>query len=148
MDTARRASELGKALVFASRENKIVVICRLLSHGADVNYVARLMVEGKKWSITSLIQAALRGHADAVRVLMSRGAEVDKPLEAQLFTQQFIRGTVPSSFLIMGLMSMPRIIRDSLLLPLLLKKAISLLSTFLSSVELISAWPTMKDPHL
>jgi uncharacterized protein (AIM24 family) len=30
----------------------------------------------------------------------------------------------------------------------LLKKAISLLSIFLSSVELISIWPTLKEPHL
>jgi ankyrin repeat protein len=46
-----------------------------LTEGADVNYVYRYMHEGKEISTT---QAALNGHADAVRVLMSRGAEVNK----------------------------------------------------------------------
>jgi hypothetical protein len=41
MDAARRASELGKALVYASQGNMIIEICRLLSQGADVNYVLR-----------------------------------------------------------------------------------------------------------
>jgi ankyrin repeat protein len=56
----------------------IIEICRLLSQGADINYVLRWMDEGKEVSTTPLIQAALNGHADAVRVLMSRGAEVNK----------------------------------------------------------------------
>jgi ankyrin repeat protein len=36
------------------------------------------MHEGEERSTTPLIQAAVMGHADAVRVLMSRGAEVNK----------------------------------------------------------------------
>jgi ankyrin repeat protein len=38
--------------------------------------------------------------------------------------------------------------RDSLLSPVLLKKAISLLSISLSSVGLISIWPTTREPNL
>ena len=79
MAAARSASELGEALVYASRDNMIVDICRLLTQGADVNYVHRWMHEGKEVSTTPLIQAALNGHADAIRVLISRGAEVNKP---------------------------------------------------------------------
>jgi ankyrin repeat protein len=92
MDAARRASELGVALVLASERNMIIDMCGLLSQGADVNYVAvrvlmsrgadvnyvhRYMHEGKEISTTPLIQAAVNGHADAVRVLMSRGADVN-----------------------------------------------------------------------
>ena len=45
---------------------------------ADVSYVHRFMHKGEEKSTTPLIQAALNGHADAVRVLISRGAEVNK----------------------------------------------------------------------
>ena len=79
---ARRASaaELGEALIHASERNMIVEICRLLTAGADVNYVAiKTMSGGKQMSTTALIQAAWNGHADAVRVLISRGAELNKP---------------------------------------------------------------------
>jgi ankyrin repeat protein len=75
---ARKARELGVALSYASRDNMIIDICRLLSQGEDVNCVQRWMHEGKEMSTTPLIEAAFRGHADAVRVLMSRGAEVNK----------------------------------------------------------------------
>jgi ankyrin repeat protein len=78
MDVSRRASELGSALCKASFDNKIVDICRLVSQGADLNYVHRCMHEGKEISITPLSTAAVCGHADAVRVLMSRAAEVNK----------------------------------------------------------------------
>jgi ankyrin repeat protein len=78
MDAARRASELGEALVCASGRNMIIDICRLLSQGADVNYVQRYTDEGEEWSTTPLIAAALNSHVDAVRVLISRGAEVNK----------------------------------------------------------------------
>ena len=74
MAAAMRASELGKALVVASRDNMIVEICRLLTLGADVNFKLRWMHEGKELSTTPLIEAALKGHADAARVLISRGA--------------------------------------------------------------------------
>jgi hypothetical protein len=47
MDAARRASELGVALVLASERNMIIDICRLLSVGADFNYVYRWMDEGE-----------------------------------------------------------------------------------------------------
>ena len=79
MDAARRASELGEALVCAIEHNMIIDICRLLSQGADVNYVQRWMDEGKEMSTTPLIEAAFNGHADAVRVLISRNADVNKP---------------------------------------------------------------------
>ena len=36
------------------------------------------MCEGEDHSSTPRIQAAINGHADAVRVLISRGAEVNK----------------------------------------------------------------------
>ena len=39
------ASELGMALVSASNDNMIMEICRLLTQGADVNYVHRWMHE-------------------------------------------------------------------------------------------------------
>jgi hypothetical protein len=79
MAAARRASELGGALVAASECNVIVEICRLLTQGGYVNYVARQIHEGVEKSTTPLIQAAWRGHVDAVRVLMSRGAEGEQP---------------------------------------------------------------------
>ena len=60
---------MGKALVIASRNNQLIDICRLLTQGADVNYVARQMQEGEERTTTPLNQAALNGHADAVRVL-------------------------------------------------------------------------------
>ena len=72
MAAARRAAEMGKALIVASQDNKIIDICRLLTMGADVNYVHILMHKGQERSTTPLIQAALYGHADAVRVLISR----------------------------------------------------------------------------
>ena len=78
MAVARRAAELGVALVIASQGNQIIEICSLLTQGADVNYVHRFMHEGEENSTTPLIQAALNGHADAVRVLISRGVEVNK----------------------------------------------------------------------
>jgi hypothetical protein len=68
MAAARRASELGEALVCASEHNMIIDLCRLLSQGADINYVARQMHEGEEICITPLMLAAFRGHADAVRV--------------------------------------------------------------------------------
>ena len=55
------------------RPTKIIDICRLLTQGADVNYVDRWMHQGEEKSTTLLIEAALDGHADAVRVLISRG---------------------------------------------------------------------------
>ena len=66
MASARRAAEMGEALVIASQDNKIIDICRLLTMGADVNYVDRWMQEGEEISTTPLIRAALCGHADAV----------------------------------------------------------------------------------
>ena len=50
----------------------------ILTQGAYVNYVYRFMHEGKEKSTTPLIRAAMNGYADAVRVLISRGAEVNK----------------------------------------------------------------------
>ena len=78
MDADGRASELGEALVSASQGNMIIDICGLLTEGADVNYVSRWMREGKEMSTTPLIRAAFKGYADAVRVLISRGAEVNE----------------------------------------------------------------------
>jgi ankyrin repeat protein len=49
----------------------------LLTQGEDINYVNRWMHEDKEESIKPLIQAAMNGHAEAVRVLMSRGAEIN-----------------------------------------------------------------------
>ena len=86
MAAARRAEELGRALLVASGDNKIIDICRLLTQGADVNYVHRFMHEGRELSTTPLIEAASKGHADAVRVLISRGAEVNKHEPCNGFT--------------------------------------------------------------
>ena len=69
---------MGVALVRASQRNMIIDMCRLLTQGADVNYVHRWMHEGREESATLFTQAAVNGHADAVRVLISRGAEVSK----------------------------------------------------------------------
>ena len=66
MAASRREAEMGEALVIASQDNKIIDICRLLTMGADVNYVDRWMQEGEEISTTPLIRAALCGHADAV----------------------------------------------------------------------------------
>ena len=49
-----------------------------MTQGADVNYADRLMHEGREMSTTPLIEAAGNGHADAARVLISRGAELNK----------------------------------------------------------------------
>ena len=81
-----RDSELGKALVVASGGNKIIDICRLLTEGADVNYVHRWVHEGEEKSTTPLIRTAFGGHADAARVLISRGAEVNKPEPCDEYT--------------------------------------------------------------
>lgn len=75
---ARSVSELGEDLYHASVHNKIIKICRLLTAGADVNYLRRWMDQGRLLSATPLIQASSRGHVDAVRVLISRGADVNK----------------------------------------------------------------------
>ena len=69
MAAARREAELGQALVTASEDNKIIDLCRLLTHEADVNYVDRWMGEGEEKSTTPLIMAALNGHADAVQLV-------------------------------------------------------------------------------
>jgi ankyrin repeat protein len=88
MDAARRASELGVALVLASERNMIIDICRLLSQGADVNYVARKTHAGKEQSTTPLIRAAFKGHADAMRVLISRGTSKSLVIGRQPFIWQ------------------------------------------------------------
>jgi len=79
MAATGKAKEMGRALVIASGGNQIINICRLVSQGADVNYEHRSMDEGAEKSMTPLIIAAGKGHAGAVRVLISRGAVVDKP---------------------------------------------------------------------
>ena len=78
MAAARRAAELGVALVIASRDNQIIDICRLLTQGADVNYMHRFMHEGQEMSTTPLIMAALKGHADAVSIVT-----IDKPVKSE-----------------------------------------------------------------
>jgi ankyrin repeat protein len=86
MDADMRASELGVALCEASGQNMIIDVCRLLTEGADVNYVARQMHGGEEINFTPMNLAAAEGHADAVRVLMSRGAEVNKQEPSDRFT--------------------------------------------------------------
>ena len=70
---------MGKALIWASNAGNILDICRLINQGADVDYVVKAMHEGEEMSVTPLTQAALKDHADAVRVLISRNADVNKP---------------------------------------------------------------------
>jgi hypothetical protein len=53
--------------------------------------VHRYTDKGEEWSATPLIQAALNGHADAVRVLMSRGANANLAMDTQLFMHQYNR---------------------------------------------------------
>jgi ankyrin repeat protein len=73
----RRRDEMGKALLLASVAGNILDVCRLINRGADVDYV--VMVEGVDRTGTPLTEAADMGHADAVRVLISRNADVNKP---------------------------------------------------------------------
>ena len=54
-------------------------MCRLLTQGASSNYEYICMRGPGGLSTTPLIQAALVGHADAARVLISRQADVNKP---------------------------------------------------------------------
>jgi ankyrin repeat protein len=80
MAAAQRRRDLtGKALVEASQAGNILDMCRLINQGADVDYVLKWMDEGGERSITPLTWAAGLGHADAVRVLISRNADVKKP---------------------------------------------------------------------
>lgn len=76
VSAAKRASQLGMELVCAS-QGEIVEICRLLNAGADVNYVHVYRQGGQEFSTTPLLQAVAFGFADAARVLISRGAEVN-----------------------------------------------------------------------
>ena len=69
---------MGMALVFASADNKIIDICRLLAQGADIDYVHRQMHEGEEMSTTPPIMAAFRGHADAVSIVT-----IDKPVKSE-----------------------------------------------------------------
>ena len=70
---------MGKALLLASDAGNVLDMCRLINQGADVDHVMKWMVEGVENSGTPLIQAAGFSHADAVRVLISRNADVNKP---------------------------------------------------------------------
>ena len=46
MASDRRAAEMGRALCLTSENNQIIDICKLLTLGADVNYVDRHVYEG------------------------------------------------------------------------------------------------------
>ena len=70
---------MGIALIGASEAGNVLVMCRLINQGADVDYVFKFMHEGAEDSVMPLTQAAFKGHADAVRVLISRNADVNKP---------------------------------------------------------------------
>jgi ankyrin repeat protein len=77
MDAAGRARELGLALVFV--EGNTNEARRLISSGADVNYVHRWLDGGKEFrSVTPLIRAAGLAHANVMSVLIEKGAEVRK----------------------------------------------------------------------
>jgi ankyrin repeat protein len=73
-----RRDGMDRALVDASQDGNILDMCRLINQGADVDYVLKFMHEGVEKSETLLTQAAFMGHADAVRVLISRNADVNK----------------------------------------------------------------------
>jgi len=79
---------MGKALVVASKNGNVLDMCRLINQGADVDYVLKWMVEGVENSGTPLTQAAIKGHADAVRMLISRNADVNKPEPCNGFIHQ------------------------------------------------------------
>ena len=70
---------MGVALVRASQAGNVMDMCRLINQGADVNYIRKIMHEGKERGMTPLTRAAVMGHVDAVRVLISRNADVNKP---------------------------------------------------------------------
>ena len=76
MAAARRSRELGEALVAV--QGNANEARKLIGRGADVNYVAKRIIEGGEDSTTPLIQASLGGHANVVSVLMERGADVNK----------------------------------------------------------------------
>jgi ankyrin repeat protein len=73
-----RRDGMDRALDTASQAGNILDMCRLINQGADVYYVLKFMHEGVEKSGSPLNQAALMGHADAVRVLISRNADVSK----------------------------------------------------------------------
>ena len=132
--------------------------------------MARQIHEGVEISTTPLIQAALKGHADAVRVLTSRGAEVNKPetclgqtpLHAaaqedlvpviELLMSKGARHDVRDKYgqTPLHIAAFKGHNEDSLLSPVLLKKAKSPLSISLSSISMVlmSIRPTIKDTSL
>ena len=65
-----QTSELNEKLWEASRSGDAVLIGRLLGQGAEVNSTTR-------YGVTALHFASDKGHLEAVRLLLSRGAEVN-----------------------------------------------------------------------
>lgn len=66
-DAVFRDDTLGESLVFAAQSGDAAMTRRLLSMGADADWV---MPDGR----TALMQAALQGHAEAVAALLKAGA--------------------------------------------------------------------------
>jgi ankyrin repeat protein len=72
MALAGCASEQDKALIVSAGRGDVEEMRRLIDHGANVNAVAL-----DDW--TPLTRAASGGRIDAVRLLISSGADVNKP---------------------------------------------------------------------
>jgi ankyrin repeat protein len=77
-----RASETGNVLdskasnACATTSRSLqALLCRFINQGADVDYICKIMHEGKE---TPLTQAAGMGHADALSVLISQNTDANK----------------------------------------------------------------------
>jgi uncharacterized protein len=57
-------------LIQEAEAESLEAVIELLSAGADVNSV-------DEWGLTALMAASIRGHADAVNVLVEHGAEIE-----------------------------------------------------------------------
>jgi hypothetical protein len=49
-------NEVGVALIGASQDGNILDMCRLINQGADVDYIRKIMHEGKERGMTPLRQ--------------------------------------------------------------------------------------------
>jgi hypothetical protein len=72
-----KATEFGEALVDAAGQDRIEEVTRLLGKKADINFVYKWTVDGKEYAKTPLMGAAAGGHAEVVKFIITRKANVN-----------------------------------------------------------------------